>query len=393
MSTQPGTIPAVPNGIGDAANAAAGVPSGVVALAQSVQGSAAAVLRPWWVAVAARATRRANALCIGDSITAGYGATAQANRWISCLAVNARLRLGLPAGGRGYLPGANTITGGYPWPVTPAGGATVAPAGSTWGLNHSIVALTAAGQTLTWALNGTTAVIMYLKGTALGTFSYSVDGGAATNVVTTAGSNTDGNLVTVALGAAGPHTLTLAWVSGTNFIDGVFEQNGDETSGIQFHDAGHGGFTSAQWAAMTGGTQTYSWTAAIGALDPDLVIVELGANDAAAAVSPAVYASNIQSMISSMNASLSAPLPPVVFMMQGAPAGPPGGDSAWTNYVEALYGVTGAIPNGAIMLDMRYRMPPADANPNYGIYFDSVHPNNTGHELIADALVNAILPN
>jgi lysophospholipase L1-like esterase len=369
------------------AGGGAGIPAEIQSLSSVGQPTAAASLRGWWVALGQRGTRRADIAVIGDSITCGNGASAHSNRWVERLAAQLRQRLALPTGGRGYISAQNSGVTTYTWPAALSGGAAVA--GNQWGPNKSIVALSAAGQTITYQLAGTSCDVMYLRGTGLGTFSYSVDGGAVTNIVTTNASNVDGTVTRVVLGAAGAHTLTLTWVAGTNFVEGVIEYNGDETSGLIVHDCGHGGTTTNDWAVQTGGsTPTYGYPNALATLSPDLVIALLGANDVSTSVPLATYQSNWPLIMSLVKAKLATPLPPVLYVSLAAPAGL---TTAWQPYMNSLYGVSSAQGQAAVA-DLRLRVPNVDDVPNWGIYFDSVHPNDAGHALIADALERVLLP-
>lgn len=357
-------------------------------------------LTPWLAGLSNRLSARCNVVCLGDSITEGVHAsgppsTGFENRWLARLTDLLRSRYptqGVTGGGRGFIGATSTGETTFAWPATITGSPA---AGSTSGPKASFVQLNAAGQAITFRLNGDSADIMWTQTPYGGTFSWSVDGGPASQVSTNGSSTVDGRLTRVGLGAVGPHTLLLSWVSGKANIDGVIEYAGDAGSGICVHDAGHYGWQTATWASALNGGTAAGPAAGIAALAPAAVIITLGANDQYAGVPPAAFQSRIQAIVTSLRARQASPLPAVILSMLPARIGQSGYTYPWSQYVTAAYNVAAADTAGpggtSIVSVMDFTavptMPPADADV-YGFWQpgDLVHPSNRGHEMIADCL-------
>jgi lysophospholipase L1-like esterase len=360
-------------------------------------------LTPWFAALANRQFARCNVVCLGDSITEGQHAvgppgTGFENRWLARLRDMLRQAFPTPGtlgtgGGRGYIGSVGTGETSFTWPTTITGtpGAVgFSPKGAGQQLN-------ATGQAISFPLTGDSADIMWAQTAGGGTFNWQVDGGATTNIVTNGGSSVDGKISHISLGTAGAHTLALNWVSGNSDVDGVVEYNGDFASGIQVHDAGHFGWTTANWlTAITGGAN--SATAAIAALNPALVIITLGVNDQFNNVVPATFAANIQTIITNLKAQLTSPYPAFVVHMLPPRSNQGTYTYAWPLYVQQCWGIASADTSGpagvnglatSIVQVMDYTQGPRIAGSDqdvYGIWqsADLVHPSNKGHQMIAD---------
>lgn len=354
-------------------------------------------LMPWYTALAGRQFARCNVVCLGDSITEGQGATNWDYAWRSRLRDMLRARYPTPGqsgGGRGFLGAAGSGEGSFTWPSTIAGSPTLSV---NVGPKSRWVQFNGAAQTITFALTGDSADIMWTKQPGGGTFSWAVDGGSATNVSTAAGTDVDGQLTHISLGTPGPHTLVLARVSGTSNIDGVTEFYGDYSSGIQVHDAGHYGASTANWVSWLGSASGPA--AAIAALSPDLIMITLGTNDQDLNVLPATYQANLQAIITGLKSQLTAPYPAIVLNMLAPRTGQSGLTYPWSQYVSAAYAVAAAdtsgpfgSPGNSLVTVMDFtlgpRMEGADTDV-YGVWaVDGVHPDNAGHQMIADALVS-----
>jgi lysophospholipase L1-like esterase len=356
-------------------------------------------LQPWYAALANRHYTRANVVCIGDSITEGQGATAIDNRWIGRLRDQLRARfptVGLSGGGRGFLGSQGSGTFSYTWPATHVG---TLPSGLTLGPKAAFCQLTTTGHAITYALTGDSADIMWVRVGFGGTFSWSVDGGGATNVSTNGASTLDGRTTHISLGAAGAHTLSLNWVSGNSSIDGVTEFNGDFTKGIQVHDAAHYGWQTSNWSTVLGTSTTVP--TAINALSPSLIVIALGVNDQFSGVTPATFQSNLTTIITELRAAESAPYPSVMLCMYPPRQGQSGYTFPWSQYVTAAWNVAAADTAGVgstslvTVLDMTLgpRLMGADVDP-YGIWApgDLTHPSNLGHSMMGDVIANFLSP-
>jgi lysophospholipase L1-like esterase len=363
-------------------------------------------LTPLFAGLAGRLTARCNIVCIGDSITEGQGAEGPPssgfeNRWLARLRDQLRSRFptqGLTGGGRGFIGVAGTGELSFAWPAT-----TSQPLGAgIAGPKAEFLQLASTGESITFNLVGDSADIMWMQVPFGGTFSWAVDGGPATSVSTNGSPIVDGKLTHIALGAPGSHTLVLSWVSGLSNIDGVIEYDGDYSSGIQTHDAGHYGYETSSWVSALRGGAAEGSAAAIAALAPAAMIITLGVNDQYAGVAPATFESRLHTIISDLKARLPKPYPTFLLNML-----PPRYDQKsfkypWSLYITAAEKVASSDRSGpgrtSIVAVFDYAgtpyMPGADADV-YGFWQagDLVHPSNKGHQRIGDCLIEFLTMN
>lgn len=142
---------------------------------------------------------------------------------------------------------------------------------------------------------------IYWRDTGAGqTFSYSVDGGATTNITTSG--TFQFVKTTIALGALGTHTILLSWVAGSPNIFGIDCQ--DAT-------AGRKEITLRQWAASGASSATLVGNtgapnggrlAHLAAFPPKLLIAECGVNDWRTSVSVATFKANMLTLINAAKA-------------------------------------------------------------------------------------------
>jgi lysophospholipase L1-like esterase len=360
------------------------------AFAQSYQ-----ALTPLAAALGNRQFARCNIVCLGDSITEGQHVTAFDNRYLGRLRDVLRTRFptpGLSGGGRGFLGVASSGETSFTWPSTIAGSPG---SGATLGPKSQFVNLSSGATTVTWNLNGDSADINWVQVFGGGTFGWQVDGGSVTNVATGGGGTVDGKVTHVPLGSAGAHTLKVSWVSGaTTSITGVTEYNGDYTSGIQVHDAGHFGWQTSNWTGVLA-TGTAGPAAAIAALNPAAIVICLGTNDQDVNVTPATYAANLKQIITSLKAALTAPYPAFILAMLPPRTLQSTYTYPWAQYVTQAWAIAAADtsgPGGTSLVSvmdftMGPRIPGADTDA-YGFWQsgDNVHPSNLGHQAIGDML-------
>ncbi|HEX9033911.1 MAG TPA: GDSL-type esterase/lipase family protein [Streptosporangiaceae bacterium] len=394
---------------GLAGPAVTGLRTGVRSLMPSSQNPAAAVpiasqqsrsLSPWFAGLSNRLSATCSVVCLGDSITEGVHAsgppsTGFENRWLARLRDVLRSRYptqGLTGGGRGFIGATSSGEGSFAWPAALAGSPITA---ATGGPKAKFVQLGGAGQSITFALAGDSADIMWMQAAFGGTFSWAVDGGTATRVSTNGSSTVDGRITHIPLGSPGPHTLVLSWVSGNGNIDGVVEYNGDYGRGISVHDAGHYGWQTSSWVNALNNGAVSGPAAAIAALSPSAIIITLGSNDQYTGVDPATFQSRLQAIIASLRARLANPYPAIVLNMLPARVSQSGYTFPWSQYVAAAYNVAAADTAGpggmSVVSVMDFTvipaMPGADTDA-YGFWQsgDLVHPSNRGHQMIADCL-------
>lgn len=363
-----------------------GIPSSVAALtdASPHNRNAANVLQPFYLALTNWRNAPCDIVVMGDSITEGYGNTVFDAAWRVQFTAALRRRVGQTVGGRGSIGlfQTNSISPGAPiWPVVLSGQTDFGS--DQYGIKRYVRGLNTTGVA-TFALNGTSADIVYPTDSGFGVFSYAVDGGAATQV-NQSGPAADGVRTRVTLGAAGPHSLVIRGVSGSPYVEGVIEYNGDETSGVRVHDGGHGGYRSDQWS--TGGIDGVSkWPAAYKAMNADLLVIALGVNDVAQGKPVADYRTNMTSLLSTMRAVYSGP---IVLLAYAAVQNQ---DAAWPTYVQAMYDLAAADGN-AIVCDLTLRLPRySNAALRAQSWFDSNHPTDAGHATIGAMFASFLSP-
>ncbi len=113
--------------------------------------------------------------------------------------------------------------------------------------------------------------------------------------------------------------------------------------------------------------------------EPALVVVELGVNDMATSVTKAAYKANIEELVTELRGELD-PDPSVLLLIVYEI-----GDTyptAWSEYADALTELAGELDDVTT-----YDLRPAFGAPTTTLLqSDLVHPNEDGHELIANLL-------
>lgn len=358
----------------------------------------AQALTPWFAGLANRQAARCSVVAIGDSITegqhaAGPPATGFQDRWIARLRDNLRGIYPTPfmaGGGQGFIGVKSTGETSFTWPVTVSG--TVATA-ATLGPKSSFIQFNApSGETAAVTLACTSFDVMWTQVFGGGTMTVAVDGTTVGTITTSGGATVDGKTTRFTVASPGTHSVVIAAAGGNADLAGVVEYYGDENQGLQVHDAGHFGWTAANWVTVTSnGTQGPA--GAIAALSPSLIIISLGVNDQFANVTPATFQGNLQSLIGNLQAVLPAPLPAVVLNMYPPRVSQGSYTYPWSQYVQAAWNValndTSGPGTTSITTVMDFtqgpRMPGADDDA-YSLWQsgDTVHPTNKGHQMIGD---------
>ncbi len=341
------------------------------------------VLKPWFAKLANRSAARANVVVIGDSKTAGQGATAQSKRWVTRCATIMRSRLGLAAGGVGFIGVQGNGTNTYTWPGVLSGSPAI---NTSYGPTTSAATFTTTSHNVFYASVQGTSVDLMLNDANAAVITTSVDAAAGVDQSVT-GQNVDGKRVNVSLGSSGAHSFRATWKSGGGvYIDGIIVYDGDENSGLMVHDAGHYGWKSTDWAGINQGTARYP--AAIEALSPGVIVISLGANDLLTNT-PAQFQAAIQTnIIGQIRARMGTSAPPFVLLVDSARQSYL---SAWPGFVSAMYAIAAADP-AVTICDASRRIPNVDDSPNYSAFVDDVHPSDIGHGMMADAVASFLLP-
>lgn len=328
--------------------------------------------------------REARLLCIGDSVTQGYGAVSggwtpngRAGAWPERLAAMMSGR-GLPASaasvaGAGAADGASGGYSAYDPRVT---------MGAGWGVN----ALTGMGGKLfsgaaasagAWSFQPDAAVDRFdlwaVTNTALGVMTVETDGVVRASVNTTKPASME--VTTVAFPeTSGP--VTVRWGSGgAVFIAGGVAWRSDVRR-ARVINAGWGGAKVADWITTD---QPYRAYGAIPAAAPDLSVVCLTINDWNAGTAVATYKAGLGMLVDRCLTTGD------VLLMTGCPSDPTQG--------KASYATQGAIRDAVFeVAAARGLAAPIDGTALFGgsfaggLMFDSVHPNAAGQARIAEAM-------
>jgi lysophospholipase L1-like esterase len=255
--------------------------------------------------------RSPRVLCLGDSTMLGSYASGAGFGVNDPLSMPAKLAkqladMGLPAS---YL---SKMGGGQPgkanYPLMHPG----AIFGGAWDLNDAFGAPGAAvfynngagGDTLTLPMAGVwdEVRVYFIRGTGFGTFSVAVDAANVGGATATAAGVQSVGVATFSA-AAVPHgvvKITKAAGTGTLFILGVCARD-TRSSPVEVLNAGWGGSTAAQWADATNvwspaSVAAGSYLQTVGA---DLVVMKIGANDAAA-TTPAAFETSIRAQVTAI---------------------------------------------------------------------------------------------
>jgi lysophospholipase L1-like esterase len=325
-------------------------------------------------------------LAIGDSITLGQAATSTGARWPD------RLAAALAAA---Y---STTVATHYP-PVWDSGSRPFANPWSTTGsptLNTNfgpgrIAGNLTTGKTMSYTFTGTAFDLYYAQGpsgSGFGQFTYEVDSGGTTNVDARNATQTGSRRIRVTGLSAASHTVDLVPVSGSVPIEGIIGYNGNESSGIHLWNAGHGGYTSDEF---TDATKPH-WLDLLDTVDPGLVIITLGVNDAyGPAVAVADFKANLQQIISDVRAGASGDPPFLVLGLYQAVD-----RSTWVDYITAMQEVVNEdahLPRTLTFLSLvddfgGY----SDVVAGTNVDSDRIHPTSAGHEYIAGLVEAGITP-
>lgn len=324
----------------------------------------------WKNALASRGATPATALFIGDSLTEGQGSSAKSKRWLDLLL--AHIRTSLPTtgvtGGAGYLPSWYAVyTPDSSWThvnATRTGTHVDVPQNAgdvtdkSLGLRSDEMS---AGATLTYTVTGTSMDLWWVQG--YGSFTYTIDAGSPVTVSTAGTTGNPGRTAHVSLGAAGSHTVVITATTAVRF-SGLMIYNGDESAGIRFVDAAHVGFYTD---AYLGTGMQQAW----GLVNPDLAVIELGANDYTFThATSAQVKANLVSQIAQVRAAVSKQVSIVVINLPSMPAS--GGNAeSWTAYRTAITSIGTDDPTVRII-----------TFPTWSTASDGFHPGDTGQSQI-----------
>lgn len=363
---------------------------------QSLETQRARALRVFYAALADRRSNPCNIVVMGDSMTEGQGATAWGNRWVDRFRDQMRQKFPVTGvtGGVGYISTTNGLSGvsSSIFPVAHSGTVTT---NSQSGPKKRSRAFSASGHITTWTVVGTAVDLVYWQGTSTGTVKWSVDGGSTTNQSTVGGSSASGTTFRISLGTAGVHTVTVEWVSGTSYIEGLIVYNGDETTGVRVHEAGRSGFSAYQWDQVNHENASTAWARAVGQLNPHLLIIALGINDWAqstanggAAGTAADYKTYLKSLIADVRSNTTID-PSIMLLSYATPNASPY-DTAYSfeQYADVCEQIA-AEDAEVCTLNLGLRIPKVSGDA-LSLYSDTTHFTDKGHALAADLVMQVL---
>lgn len=334
--------------------------------------------RTFHAALGNRATGPVDIVAIGDSTTSGAQASTLNKRWLALLRDQLRTWF-QPAGvtgGDGYVQ--MNATYNSPWTLT---GTTIP--GTPAGLGQGAVNM-ATTATASMTFTGTAVDVFYTKQSGGGTFSVSIDGGAATNINTSNASEVNGVAQRFGSLSVGSHTIALAVISGTSMVEGVMVYNGDETKGIRVWDGGRSGITSAGYTSNT------KYLGAVTTIQPSLVVIFLGINDYRTGTSIANTGSQLVTIATATRAACT--IPPTVLLV--APYLPivGAGTLPFLRYYDQVYIAAQRLAD-VDLVDLYWKFGPAvQTNALALLNADLTHPSDKGYQFIADAFAGRIRP-
>lgn len=383
-----GTEPAV------VAAAAAAVDANpkIAGLETSIANITIPALSQWFDALAARGTKAAQVIVLGDSIAEGADAGIITGRWQTLVQRYLREAYGVPAGAIfPFIPALPATSGATGWPVTVSGPEGTVVSDVNWGFGWRSAKVFAGGL-VTFTFSGTSAALMFTKASGTGKIRVTVDGGSP--VVVDSNSVTNGptaDSATWSTGALAPgtHTVTVAFDPSTPvgvtsvIVQGLLTWNGDENSGIRVLDAAHSGYRSAHFTATNTRVAANALKAAGGA---SLAIIGIGTNDTLYPADFPLYRANIERMIAALRttAGFTGSVLLVHWYMTNQMT-----SEQWEPYGVILAQIAAADPKVAY-LDMRRRMPdmptPYTGPEGLGLYAGNVHPGPRGQKFIGDEI-------
>lgn len=341
------------------------------------------------LAAAQSGTEQARILAFGDSFVEGEGATTRSARWLDRVVSGLRSRYGLTGAGVGltYPLYATYLDASAGWRFTPADYSNVAP--SPWFSNQGNKGVVvSAGGFVEWAVTGTSADVIWMSNWAgsPGSMVIRVDGAVVATVPTGAGYSPSAKH-TVSLGADGPHSLRVTASGGDVYLDGIVTYT--TLDDVTYWESAHTAYTAAQMVVDDPGNRTYmdAWG---DVLVPHLVIDDMvGGNEYLQdESSPPSVAALLSDRLARYAAIPTSPTV-VILVPWHAPligTGPNGLGYTFADYVAACTTVAAAA--GATIVDLRAVYPSAATQPWHDP--DDLHPNDAGHQKIADALLSTL---
>lgn len=343
-------------------------------------------LATWQRALDDRADEPATWLAIGDSLTEGQGASSREARWLGLAGADLRERFPTDGvtGGAGYLPARFAVQGpDSPWGSWATGStAPLALQGDVPSFGHRSVDL-APGQSAIYPVTGDGLDLWWAPGG--GTATWSVDGGAPetvdTGVDTAGGTTASAPLVTEIEGLApGDHAVTVTAVDAVG-LEGLTAYDGDRDAGVVTVDSARTGATIGTFL-----DDLPAFLERVERVEPDVVTLSLGINDAIQGRTPDQIADDYRALFDGLRGVGSSPS--IVVLGEFVP-----GTSVAAVLPSPLADYTAAVRGAAAEAGAEYvgleEALPADGLEGL-LSADGLHPSDAGQRRVADLVVSVL---
>jgi lysophospholipase L1-like esterase len=364
---------------------------GLLTLGGGMASNGDAVYLPQFLAklnkVRAGAATNVKVLLIGDSTTAGYGATTNTNfagdkvLSPSFLIANRLSAAGIPAYDAGWYGlgnngGSSSTLTLYDPRVTYGAGWT--QYFNSFCLGGGFMESSNSTDTLTFSPGFlyNTIEVYYVINPGNGSITIN-NGGSALGTINTAGTAAVGKATyTVSLGN---NPVNIQATSSTvTYIAGVLCYN-TNTPGVLFINGGMGNATTADMLGTGWGAE-----GSIATLSPDLSIINLMINDCNnGSISSGTYQSNLSTLVTYCqnygNVMLVTPVP--------------AGATTYLSNASAFLAATKAVAasDNTALVDVSSLMPSYSVQNTLGLRFDTLHPNAAGYQYYASLVANELL--
>ena len=344
------------------------------------------VLEPWYRALDGSADAPATVVVMGDSVSEGYGAVADLERrWVGRLQDNLRATLPgstCPVGSGGYEGTTSLVPAWYAAPSLPDPQIDgehllldeVGPGGRA--------VLLGPGASITWRARAAEVAIGYRTGRVGGVLRVTVDGETALAgaAIETESEESTRQVWFSPTRDVEQRTYTVTNVSRKRYatVTDMTPYLGDRGRCVHVVDASHSGIAASTVSARP------DYVRDSVSMNPDLLVLPLGFNDARAGRSPEQLQRSIARIIAIARSS--GYRGPVLLVSWHTP--PPGFfDTSWWDYRASLQELAG--DRGVAYVDIGSDLPPVAGAPK-GVYLDALHPGPKGQELIAAAMTRSL---
>jgi lysophospholipase L1-like esterase len=218
-------------------------------------------------------------------------------------------------------------------------------------------------------------------------FKWDIDGGATTNVNSSAAGTVDGILTTTAAaGSYASHTLGLTSIaSSSGYIMAIEAYRAAANGLISVGSAGVGATGTTQW--IDNSFPAAAPLTAIAAVQPDLVIIQLGGNDINGGMTAATFLTNMNTIAAACQAAGAD------VITIGPPPIPPSfaNPTLRTAYRDSYR--SNATTYGAVHIDLAYRWGETfeSASQRGFISTDDIHGSKAGYADIAQAVADVLV--